>query len=247
MNSEEYENLAHVELHHWYYQGKRQIVVHWLKKMRALAPGRLLVDCGGGTGTFAREVGRFCNALLIDDHDESLSLAMEKLGPHRVKKGSCTQIPLANQQADSITALDVLEHVEDDRQAVLEFARILKPGGVLVVTVPACQALWSDWDVCLHHHRRYSKNSLQALLQHENLEVIHLNYINVVAFPAILLLRKISALRNKTSAASARRMEDRIPPAWLNWTLRQAFVLPACQTLLHFPIGVGLLAVVRRR
>jgi SAM-dependent methyltransferase len=246
MNPEEYAKLEAVEMTHWFYAGKRHIVFDSLAKARALAPDRLLVDCGAGTGRFAREASARCNAIAVDDHEESLAIARKHLGSESVRRGSCTALPLADEAADVVTALDVIEHVEDDARAVREMARILKPGGLMVITVPAFQALWSDWDVILHHFRRYRRRQLRDLLASAGLEVERCDYINVLVFPAVWLLRKWRTLFPRPANAGGARAEERIPPPWLNRLLFAAFVAPACQTLISFPFGVGLLAVARK-
>jgi SAM-dependent methyltransferase len=242
MNPEEYRNLDHIEEHHWFYAGKREIAGYWLRKCGGLHRDQLLVDCGAGTGRFAAEMQQFCRVLAVDDHEESLQIARSRLGPDNVRRGSCEALPVPDHTADYITALDVLEHVWNDRAAVAEFARILKPAGIAVITVPAMPWLWSDWDVALHHVRRYTAHSLKRLLQHPRLRLIHWNYINVFALPAIWLSRKLRALQRKDSPA---RIEDTVPPYLLNAALRLAFTAPARQEWLRFPVGVGLLAIVR--
>jgi SAM-dependent methyltransferase len=189
----------------------------------------------------------FCRVLAIDDHDESMELARRKLGPERVQKGSCTQLPMAEGSVDVLTALDVIEHVEDDRRALREFARVIRPGGIAVITVPALKMLWSDWDVALHHFRRYTRPSLLAVVPQQDFELVHCSYINVVALPLVLLVRKWRALKSKFGAAIDSRSEDAVPPAPLNALLKWSFVKPACQGVIRFPAGVGLLAVLRRK
>src|SRR4029077_20850077 len=123
----------------------------------------VLADCGAGTGLFAREMSDLCRVIAIDNEEEALRLAEENVGKENVRRGSCIALPLEDSSVDCVTALDVLEHVEDDRLAVREFARVLKQGAIAVVTVPAIQSLWSDWDEALHHHRRYRHTDLLKL------------------------------------------------------------------------------------
>jgi SAM-dependent methyltransferase len=243
MNPEEYRKLEDVEKEHWFYAGKRKIVEYWLRRRGALQPENLLIDCGAGTGRFALEMRAHCRVLAVDDHEESLQIARRHLGEEGIRRGSCLALPFSDREADSITALDVIEHVDADQDAVREMARVLKPGGTLIITVPAFQALWSDWDVALHHYRRYHAGSLRHLLQSAALDVIHLNYINVLAFPAVFALRKFRAVFPGRS--SGLRAEERIPPRWLNRALQIGFVRLACQDAVQFPFGVGLLAVAQ--
>jgi SAM-dependent methyltransferase len=245
MNPEEYARLEEVEGTHWFYAGKRRIVFDCLRRLSMLERGRLLVDCGAGTGRFALEASRACTVIAVDDHEESLEIARRNLGMEAVRRGSCTALPLADGTADIVTALDVIEHVEDDRRAVAEMLRILKPGGIIVITVPAFQGLWSDWDVALHHFRRYRRAGLRPLLADAGFEVVRCDYINVLAFPAVWALRKWRTWFPKSSDRRGPRAEERIPPAWLNRLLFASFVLPAASGI-PFPFGVGLLAVARR-
>jgi hypothetical protein len=124
---------------------------------------------------------------------------------------------------------------------------VLLPGGILVVTVPALMALWSDWDVALHHHRRYTRNELRQLLARGPFDLIHCNYINVAALPAVWLVRRFRKMRRQTGDTMGGRAEDSIPPEPLNRILRWQFVWLACQRKVRFPAGVGLLAVLRKR
>jgi ubiquinone/menaquinone biosynthesis C-methylase UbiE len=245
MNPEEYARLEQVESEHWFYAGKRRIVLYWLRRYGVLTPNKLLIDCGAGTGRFVAEVAQYCSAIAVDDHEESLTLARGRLGPGAVQRGSCTDLPFPDAVADGVTALDVLEHIEDDRGALAEMARVLKPEGVLVLTVPAFQALWSDWDVALHHVRRYRRSHLLERLRETGFELLHCNYVNVLACPAVYAVRKWRTLW-KSGSSNGSRMEDRVPPRWLNKLLMAAFVIPASQSLLSFPFGVGILAIARR-
>jgi SAM-dependent methyltransferase len=246
MNPEEYSNLARIETQHWFYVGKREIVRHWIQQFHPLRPEHCLADCGAGTGQFAVEMSVRCRVIAVDDYPESLQLLRGRLGEAGVRQGSCSELPLAVNSVDVLTALDVIEHVAEDRAAVCEFLRVLKPGGLCVITVPALMSLWSDWDVTLRHFRRYTRPSLLALLP-AGFEVLHVNYVNVAVLPLVWAVRKFRALKQKLGVQTVSRSEDAIPPAWINQLLRGMFVTLACQRLVSFPAGVGLLLVLRKK
>lgn len=247
MNPEEYKNLSEVERLHWFYRTKRQIARYWLLKSYPLHKDSVLADCGAGTGLFASEMSDICRVIAIDSEEDALCLAEQKLGKENVRRGSCVALPLGDSSVDCVTALDVLEHVEDDRLAVGEFARVLKPGGVAVVTVPAMQSLWSDWDEALHHYRRYYHADLLKLFDTTQFQIMHWNYLNVLAIPAVFAARKLRALsRTGGRGNSAVRLEDKILPRWLDSSLSMAFKTLACQRWIRFPAGVGLLLVAKR-
>lgn len=247
MDPAEYANLQRVERDGWYYAGKREVVRRWLQRTAALGPECTLLDCGAGTGLFAEEMAAHCRVLVLDDHEESLRLLRARFRPEQVLTLVDGVVPLGDGSVEIITAMDVLEHVSDDAAVVRGFHRLLKPGGVVAVTVPAGMALWSDWDVSLHHFRRYHRAQLRALFSDQDWEVIYLNYTNVAVYPAVWLVRKWRGLRRRLSGRSARaRTEDRLPPPWLNRLLRATFVGMAFWRV-PFPCGVSLLLVARRR
>jgi SAM-dependent methyltransferase len=246
MNSEEYSNLARVETNHWFYVGKRDIVRFWINRYRPLKPDDQLADCGAGTGIFADEMRAYCQVVAVDDYPESIELLRARLGDKNVRKGSCTSLPLDNDSVMVLTALDVVEHVEHDRSAVREFLRVLRPGGLAVVTVPAMMCLWSDWDVSLHHYRRYHHRDLLAIIPPE-FEILRLEYINVAVFPLVYAIRKLRGILDRLGFKQGHRSEDTVPPIWLNDFLRWLYVSTACRWNFRFPAGVGLLAILRKK
>lgn len=250
MDPAEYANIAALEGDHWYYSGKRRFVRDWIRRVRPPRRDDVLLDCGAGTGLFAQEMEAFCRVLVLDDHEEAVRMLRARFKADQVLGLAGDQVPLPDGSLDYVTALDVLEHVPDDRAVVRGFHRLLKPGGIAVVTVPASMALWSDWDEALHHFRRYSRPELRALFPAEAWEIIHVNYTNVLVYPAVWAVRKWRAWRkpgtNRDAPAEHGRSEDRIPPRPLNALLRAQFVELA-RWPVPFPFGVSLVLVARRR
>jgi len=245
MNPEEYANLDRVEQSHWYYSGKRDLVRRWIDRVKPPVAGDTLLDCGAGTGRFALEMTGRCRVLVLDDHEESLRMLRERFPADCVLSlGNDGNVPLHDESIDYLTALDVLEHTRDDVAVVKGFRRLLKPGGVAVVTVPACMSLWSDWDVGLHHFRRYDRAGLLALFPGENWDVVHVNYTNVVVFPAVWAMRRWRRWFPATGEGA--RAEDKVPPSPLNALLRWVFTGMA-MIKMPFPFGVSLVLVARRR
>ncbi|HVT72655.1 MAG TPA: class I SAM-dependent methyltransferase [Lacunisphaera sp.] len=244
MNTDEYSNLGRVEREHWYYAGKRELVRRWLERTGILGPDAVLLDCGAGTGLFAEEMRGRCRVRVLDDHAESLAILRTRFAADEIIEGSATSIPFPAPAVDAVTALDVLEHVANDRGAAAELQRVLRPGGIAVVTVPAMMSLWGYWDVALHHHRRYTRAQLRALFPADTWEILHLNYTNVVVFPGVWLVRRCQRWLNPNAAS---RVEDMVPPAWLNRVLRGVFVQTGLWRGVPFPFGVSLLLVARKR
>jgi SAM-dependent methyltransferase len=248
MDAAEYANIAALEREHWYYSGKRRFVRDWILRVRPPARDDVLLDCGAGTGLFAEEMAASCRVLVLDDHEEALRILRTRFKSEQILSLAGDQVPLPDGSLEYVTALDVLEHVPDDAAVVRGFHRLLKPGGLAVVTVPASMALWSDWDVALHHFRRYDRAQLRALFEGGGWEIVHVNYTNVVVYPAVWFLRKWRAWTKPaaSSATNAVRSEDQIPAPWLNALLRTIFVGMA-KWRVPFPFGVSLVLVARKR
>jgi len=244
MNADEYSNLGRVEREHWYYAGKRELVCKWFERTGGISRESLLLDCGAGTGLFAEMMRSVCRVRVLDDHAESLAILRTRFTSDEIVEGSATAIPLPANAVDCVTALDVLEHIADDRGAAAEILRVLRPGGEVVITVPAMMSLWGYWDEALHHHRRYNARELQALFPDAAWETLHLNYTNVAVFPAVWAVRRWQRWRNPGTAS---RMEDMMPPAWLNTMLQWLFVRLGLVRGVKFPFGVSLLLVARKR
>jgi len=195
----------------------------------------------------AAEVAQTCRVIALDDHEESIALARPKI---EVAGGEVLQTDLHEAALDSgcaaaVTLLDVLEHIEDDPRALKEMVRLVRPGGLVAITVPAMRSLWSDWDEALGHVRRYSRRELLELVAMPEAEVLRCAYFNTFALPVIFAVRAWRRL--VPPKPGAERAEDRIPPKLLNALLYKLLVVPSCWDWFRPPLGVSLLAVLRKR
>ncbi len=242
MEINEYQSLASVEKDHWFYRGKRRIVRHWLERVVKLDADKVLVDVGAGTGTWCGEMSSLCRTIGVDPSDEALRIARQRHAGEWIQ-APATKLPFPADFADAVTLLDVIEHIDDDFAALMEAVRITRPAGAILVTVPALMSLWSDWDVRLHHKRRYTRRSLLRLTNSPSISVIHCTYTNTVALLPVYVIRQ---LRKVLRCAATQGAEERIPAPYLNRTLEQLFVVPACWGRVRMPIGVSLLLVLRK-
>lgn len=234
MNPEEYENLEKLSGEHWFYRGKRRIARHWIR--RAGPPPGLLAEAGCGTGHFLAEwpgpsVG-------YDPSSRAVALAQRRA---RAFQSPAERLPLKDGEAAVVAAMDVLEHIQDDRAALAEMLRVLAPGGVLFATVPALPALWSDWDVSLGHHRRYTRPALKALVP-PGVKLLRLAYFNEWS----LLPAAAARVGRKWMGESGPRLEDWIPPAPLNIGMENLFVGSACLPFYRPPLGTSLMLLLRK-
>jgi ubiquinone/menaquinone biosynthesis C-methylase UbiE len=243
MNPEEYDRLAAVERDHWFYRGKRTIVRRWIERYGSLSAETKLLDVGTGTGLFASEMAHQCQVIGVDDHEEALEYARRREKGQFVRARS-NELPFEESHFDVVTSLDVLEHLPDDLGSLKEINRVLKPGGVAVITVPAFRLLWSEWDVVLHHQRRYRRWQIIKLAQDVGMEVVTARYMNSLMFVPVVVYRK---LREWTPLfKGGRRAEDQVPSPWINRILETTFVEPACWRWFHPPFGVSVIAALRK-
>jgi SAM-dependent methyltransferase len=105
--------------------------------------------------------------------------------------GSVTELPFGDESFDAIVSADVLYHVADDAKAMAEFVRVLRPGGVVVLNLPAYRWLWSYHDVAVHSQRRYTRGDVKRLVQDAGLLLRRSTYWNTLPFPMIVLRRKL--------------------------------------------------------
>lgn len=247
MNPEEYAKLERLDGTHWFYVGKRKIVRHWIERYLKLETDDLLVDAGMGTGTWLVEMSSQCRVLGIDDYQESLDIAIPRIEKVHgtVLKSKLDHVELPDGVARVVTMMDVIEHLDDDEAAVKEMTRITAPGGLIVITVPALMSLWSDWDVILHHRRRYDMQKLKALFDPNELEILHCAYFNFMVLPLIWVVR--FCRRFVPVRPGRQRAEDRIPPWPFNAILKSIMVWTGCQAWCRPPFGVSLIAVLRRK
>jgi SAM-dependent methyltransferase len=250
----EYEVMYRAESRHWWFQGSRRVILSLVRRHRPAAvasrPPRLL-DMGCGTGITLDRLGRGegLDAYGVDLEGAALSFCRTR-GLTRLVRGSVTALPFADATFDVVTALDVVEHVEDDRAALAEAARVLRPGGIAVVTVPAHGWLWSDHDRALHHQRRYGRTELAACLDAAGLVPLRLSFYNTALFPAVAAVRLGQRLRRRMrppAPDATPRSDVRLPPAPANALLRELFAAEGVWLArADLPFGVSLVAVARR-
>ncbi|RYG60066.1 class I SAM-dependent methyltransferase, partial [bacterium] len=200
MNPEEYERMHALETDYWWFVGRRRIVQSLLGHTvpRLPSPELRLVDIGCGTGAnlpmLRESVGAKGSVVGVDFSPLALRFARQQLhdlSDLGLSQGDAMQLPLRDGCADCVTMLDVLEHIPDDGQALNEVARVLKPGGALILTVPAYGHLWSAHDEALHHFRRYEKYQLKARLREAGLRVDKLSFAMSLLPPAAYLWRHL--------------------------------------------------------
>jgi SAM-dependent methyltransferase len=245
VNHDEYLALQKVEREHWFYRGKRDLTRWWIEReLGKVGPHDTVLDAGAGTGEFVRELlatNQPPKVIGVEYAAEGRRIAKE-LNGIELLEGSILALPLESSSVRVAVALDVLEHVENDSLALSELIRVVQPGGLVIVNVPAFQLLWSDWDVVLGHYRRYSMEMFKTLIEGQRtVNVRYLSYVNVFAFPLILMYRAVARILKPK-----KRAEDQIPGPVLNSLLYSLFVTPAKWSWFKPPFGVSLFCVLKK-
>jgi len=239
----EYELQTHrAEDRHWWYQGRRRVLERVLERLGLPEHSRIL-DAGCGSGRNMVELARYGVVTGVELSGTSVALARER-GAGEVLEGSVMNMPFDEGAFDLTVSLDVIEHLQDDVGALRELRRVTKPGGALLVTVPAYQWLWSGHDVINHHHRRYSRRTLLAAAESGGWRLESSTHFNSLLLPVAILLRALERFKPSTTKSS---LDLWIPPAPLNWALRQPLNLEAAVIGRggSIPAGLSLLAVFR--
>jgi SAM-dependent methyltransferase len=239
----DYELQTHrAEDRHWWYRGRRSVLARVIDDLRLPARARIL-DAGCGSGRNMVEFAKHGTVTGIELSGTSVSLARERAAGE-VVEGSVLEMPFQADAFDLAASLDVIEHLEDDLQALRELRRVVAPGGSLLVTVPAYQWLWSGHDEINHHHRRYTRRSLQQTGERAGWQQVRTTYFNSLLLPAAILLRVLDRFSRKTTESS---LDLWVPPAPVNWLLERPLALEAAMIGRggRIPAGLSLLAVFR--
>ena len=237
----------HLGEHYFWLSGQNELVERrlrpWLQRL-APAGGRprpRILDLGCGPGNTLRRLMAVGQVYGCDYSLDALAFARGK-GVRCVFSGESTALPVASGAVDCVVALDVLEHVEDDRAALAEVARVLRPGGVFFFTVPAFMALWRFHDEAYGHFRRYRKADLARRVREAGLEVAVCRFFKCAFFPPLLAL---AALERRGWIP---RRDNFFPvPDWLNRVFTAQIVWEDRLGLGRvLPFGVSLLCAGRR-
>ena len=244
MQADFYAEYSEIEDTHWWFRGRREIFT------RLLAPladrPRTILDIGFGTGAMLLFLERYGTVVGMDMAMDAIRFARTR-SQAPMLLGDITRIPLADASVDLVTAFDIIEHVENDGAAFRELARVCRPNGHVLLTVPAFRFLWGNQDVVSHHQRRYTLPELRARVQAAGLVPRRLSYFNALLFPIVAAVRVARRLRGAPEG-EVRSDFGMTKPGLVNDALSRVFGAEGRWLARgRLPIGVSLVCLAERR
>lgn len=232
--------IAELEDRHFWYKARRAIIRQTLRRLNIPAKASIL-EIGAGGGANAEMLAEFGELTLAEPSE-----TFRKYLAAKSFEASDIALPdignLAGHEFDLIALFDVLEHVEDDLEALRNISAILRTGGKIILTVPACKFLWSRYDVSMGHFRRYSKKQLSDVAKKAGLEVEYISHFNLVLMPLVMASRGMAAVFRKEP-----RDVYVLPPKFINETLYNIFLSEKyLLRLTKLPLGVSLICVLKK-
>jgi SAM-dependent methyltransferase len=234
---------------HWWYRGRRRVIRAELERLPLPADAEIL-DAGCGSGRTMQLLAAYGTVSGVELSEPAAEVARAR-GVGEVFIGRLEELPWPEERFDLITCLDVIEHTPDDRATLAELRRVCRPGGYLLVTVPAYPRLWSVHDEANHHYRRYSRAALRTAALQAGWSLERMSSFNsTLLAPAavVRLSRRRRARALNGTATEVYRDELSIGPGWLNGALELPLALEARwlgrgRTLV---LGLSLIAILRR-
>lgn len=200
-----YKEYYNLERTHWWFLSRLKILKILFKKHIAKNTDLNILNAGAATGatsTMLKEYGHVASS----EYDKECATFLSEILNEEVSNSSLTDLPYESDSFDVVCAFDVIEHIEDDRKALLEVNRVLNNDGIVFLTVPAFQILWGEHDEVNHHFRRYKISELVSLLKSTGFKVKYQTYFNFLLFIPILIVRILS--KNKVSSKEKAQRSD---------------------------------------
>jgi SAM-dependent methyltransferase len=204
-----------------------------------------LLDAGCGAGALLAELAGRGHAVGIDVAASAIAITARR-GPHTLVQADARDLPFRADAFDAVMLCDVLEHIDDDKQALLEAARVLRPGGVVIMTLPALNLLWSNHDEALGHRRRYHPADIRRMLRDAELSVEKMSFGLFFLFPIALVLRPLQRLLARRRKRPPETGIIRVPRFLNRFLIGLMDLENALIRRVNLPIGISLVAVGRK-
>jgi SAM-dependent methyltransferase len=243
MNPEAYLEMAHTESTHWWFKGRREIIISVIQGV-GLSTSANILEVGCGTGGNLEMLSRFGEVSALEMDAEARKIAQEKTNGHYIIKAGCCpeDVPFQEGSFDLICLFDVLEHIGEDAETLMVLKKLLKKDGVIILTVPAYQWLYGPHDVFLHHKRRYSAKQLKNVVRLAQLQIKKISYFNTLLFPLAVIARFKDKLLGGQQATGTEIPPTPINSLFMHLFRSEKYILKQG----NLPFGVSLLCVLTR-
>ncbi|MFL6856805.1 MAG: class I SAM-dependent methyltransferase [Allosphingosinicella sp.] len=233
-----YDRMAQYADRHWWYRARREVLADLIARRIRPPAGARILEIGCGTGPNLDMLARFGTVDAVEIDPAARAVASQRLGRPVYDAPLPGLAGIPEGAYDLVAILDVLEHVEADREALVAIAARLKPGGRILIAVPAHPWMWSAHDVVNHHQRRYTKTTLARVVAEAGLKLGFMGYFNSILFPLAAAARLAGRMvRDEDSG-------DALPSAPVNFLFERLFRLERYAIgRLPFPPGVSIAAI----
>jgi SAM-dependent methyltransferase len=244
MQQHTYAIMDEVESSHWWFVGRRAILESFLEtivsKIRVTQSAIRILDVGCGTGANLEMLAQYGEAEGVDVSDDALEFCRQK--GLKAQKGLAETLPYEAETFDLTTALDVVEHLDDDVAGLKEMYRVTKSGGYSLIFVPAFMWLWGVQDDISNHRIRYTKQQIVERLEQAGYKVERATYANWTFFTPILAGRAIMRVTGIKPES-----ENNITVSSLNGVFGKLFGAERFWLRnFNFPFGVSIVIVARK-
>ena len=239
-----YEDYRLQEETHWWFVGRYKIFSRLLRDEPIPQKNACALDIGCGTGYLTTLVSQIADSIYcVEMADEMITILRGRIKNAHIIKGYWPDVSV-DQTFSLVTLFDSLEHIPNDRAALKKIESVLEPGGIVLITVPAYQFLWSEHDVVNEHKRRYTKESMStAISESTGLTILRLSYFNTFFFIPIAVVRLIKNVLGIHTNGSDIVMPQKTLNSAMAWLFGvERFLL----RYINLPFGTSLLCIARR-
>lgn len=248
MNKQYVAHYGQLETTHWWFIVRQKILTQTVKKYISVQQiGKLkFLNVGAAAGASSKWLSAFGTVISIEN--DPLFFQCLKEQSVEVVNASVTALPFNKNEFDLVCAFDVIEHVADHEKALSELQRVCKPEGIICITVPAYQCLWSVHDEVNGHQRRYTMAPLKELLNtQKNNDIQYASYFNTILFIPIYLIRKLEKLFRKKRQNESSDFEYYKTNSVVNKLFQVIFGIEFfLLKLFRLPFGVSIIMVIKK-
>ena len=243
MENKIFQKMLKLESSHWWFVARRKIIQKAINNLDLPRNIRIL-DAGCGNGDNLSLLSTFGDLVAFEKNEYALKTAKSKKIGEIYKAELPDKLPnTVKTNFDLIVLLDVLEHIDDDSKSLATVRKLMNNKGIILITVPAFQWLWSEHDVIHHHKRRYSKSELREKLDSSGFRIKYISYFNTLLFPFALVER----IGQKIFSPSNPEILE-LPNNKINFLLEKIFSLEAIfMNKISLPFGLSLVAIAEKK